>query len=388
VKLIVITTTSLAIVALLLSGGRAVSSPQSSGLIFSEQRKPENAKPWTVSSITVTPSEDLVDVEMLDQKNGKALSDQGSIFETADGGKSWQRLGEGLSGSQFVRICFIDKLVGWALSWKTRPASGSLVPQYDALLLHTQNGGLSWTVQHTVNNGSLNEIIFSNRHEGWAVGRTIQRADGVETERVLVLRTVDQGRHWQDLSDNLGQESSTGSAEDIISGGPSKAVILTSQDSILSTRDAGQSWRKMKAAKSDRPQFVNLRLVADAADRLFVLSSTNSREVIGSRVARVDENHRWVVTDLPDWYLNDLKILSPGEMFVSGLTGEKYTRRAVERGQGILAFSSDGGRSWAEIHRTRKSARINALAIVDPNKLLAVGDGGWIFSIERISSSL
>lgn len=32
------------------------------------------------------------------------------------------------------------------------------------------------------------DLIFSNTHEGWAVGRTIQRADGVETERVLVLR--------------------------------------------------------------------------------------------------------------------------------------------------------------------------------------------------------
>lgn len=85
------------------------------------------------------------------------------------------------------------------------------------------------------------DLIFSNTHEGWAVGRTIQRADGVETERVLVLRTVDQGRHWQDLSHSLGQESLTGSAEDIVSDGPSEAVILTSQHSRSFARNHRRS---------------------------------------------------------------------------------------------------------------------------------------------------
>jgi photosystem II stability/assembly factor-like uncharacterized protein len=362
----------------------AVLNHPSSRVIISEQRTgpEEQAKLWTVNSTIVTPSEDLVDLEMLDENNGKAIGDHGSIFETADGGKSWQRIGRGLPGSSFHRIYFVNRLLGWALSWKPHQPSDSIRPEYDASLLQTQDGGRSWIVQHTVNKGSLNGIVFSNKDEGWAVGRTFQKTDGIETERILVLRTMDQGRHWQDLSRSLGEASMTGSAEDILSDGPSKAAILTYQGAILLTSDAGQTWRSIKAAKSNGPRLVNLRLLADGADRLLVLSSANSREVFGARVARVDENHRWMVTDLPDWYISDLKILSPNEMFVCG-TGEPDARRPLERGEGILAFSSDGGKSWATIHVTRKSGRINALEVLGPNKLLAVGNDGWIFEIHR-----
>jgi photosystem II stability/assembly factor-like uncharacterized protein len=56
---------------------------------------------------------------------------------------------------------------------------------------------------------------------------------------------------------------------------------------------------------------------------------------------------------------------------------------AVENSEGIIAFSSDGGRSWRIIYKTKNASSINSLATVSSNKLLAVGDNGWVFNISK-----
>lgn len=273
----------------------AVLNRTSSDLVISEQEpaSEDQARMWAVTGIAVTPAEDLVDIDMLDPNHGKALGEKGTIFETADGGKSWQQLGGGPQTSHFVRISFTNTSIGWAVSWKSRSSSNNaLVPEYDALLIQTKDGGRNWTVQYTIKNGSLNQVRFVDEHEGWAVGSTRQTAGDGESERMLILHTVDQGQHWRDISRTFGKAEFSDSAEDIVSNGASKAAILTDRGTIFSTDDGGRTWSSKKAAKSERPQFVNLRIQADEEDRLWVLSSANSREVIGARLARTDRNSR------------------------------------------------------------------------------------------------
>ena len=340
----------------------------------------ESESDWSVIATSVKPSQDLVDVHMLDSNFGKAVGNKGTIFETMDGGQSWQPLPGGLPNPDFVRISFFSKSVGGAVITRSRSLPGGQRLQYDAYLLRTEDGGRSWTTQYKVRNGTLNEVTVVNDREGWAVGSRWQGKND-ETEKILVLHTVDQGRRWSE-SFNRSSEADD-SAEDVFSEAPSKATVLTGNGAILVTEDAGRSWRRLKTPESDKPQLVNLRLLKDKKQQLWVLSSTNSRELITARLARMDKTERWLTTEIPDWYLSDVKILSPTQMFACGFTGEKVSRRAVESSEGIIAFSPDGGRSWRIIYKTKNASSINALAIVSSNKVLAVGDNGSIFNISK-----
>jgi photosystem II stability/assembly factor-like uncharacterized protein len=90
----------------------------------------------------------------IDPQTGWVGSTDGTIHNTTDGGSSWQFQ---YGGEQSILdIWFTDAQKGWA-------TAGSYV-------LHTENGGLDWTAQTTVDDRGLWRLSFINDHTGWAVG--------------------------------------------------------------------------------------------------------------------------------------------------------------------------------------------------------------------------
>src|ERR1700741_1554451 len=77
-------------------------------------------------------------VHFVDSKEGWAVGDDGVIWHSIDGGKTWERQKSGTGGS-LRSVHFITPYTGWAVP-RHEKAGGSSV----GVLLRTTDGGLGW----------------------------------------------------------------------------------------------------------------------------------------------------------------------------------------------------------------------------------------------------
>lgn len=102
------------------------------------------------------------------------------LFRTIDGGEAWPEQSISTEDFYINRLDFIDERTGWAVG------GNYLGP----MILKTTNGGATWSEQYGIHElpawgGSLRDVKFVNRNEGWAVG-----SDGI------ILHTTDSGNNW------------------------------------------------------------------------------------------------------------------------------------------------------------------------------------------------
>ena len=104
-------------------------------------------------------------------------------------------------------------------------------------------------------------------------------------------------------------------------------------------------------------------------------------------LARRDSNGDWATIQLADWYISDVKFLSPSQIIVCGFVGKKVEQQPLQNTEGIVAFSADNGKTWKIILRTKDAPRINSLAVISQDQLLALGNNGWAFKIQKSSET-
>lgn len=111
------------------------------------------------------------DVQALDANNVFVVGYGGKILHTTDGGFSWTEVPSGTDRALY-RIHFVDPTNGW-------------IAGQDGLILHTSDGGKSWTRQKSGTDVYLFSLDFVDPQYGWAVG-----------DRSILLETTDGGSHW------------------------------------------------------------------------------------------------------------------------------------------------------------------------------------------------
>ncbi|WP_291125685.1 YCF48-related protein [Flavobacterium sp. UBA6031] len=152
------------------------------------------------------------------------------LYKTTNGGTDWTVI-NGVANPVGGFYYFVDALNGWMFG-----ASASTIgSNYD--ILHTTDGGLSWTTQVT-NVGLVKAIYFSDVLHGWIVGRN-----------ALLMKTIDGGANWTTLSNtNQNPEAQFRSVyalnANVCYFGSS--VSGSSGEYILKTTDAGNSWTAMQ----------------------------------------------------------------------------------------------------------------------------------------------
>lgn len=143
---------------------------------------------------------------MLDASRGWMVGKFGLVHRTDDGGVHWERvpaLGDldGLSGDEkphLTAVDFVDPDHGWIAGfWREFPA----LEKHDwAVIIHTDDGGRTWTRQIAGLEALLTAIRFADRARGWAVG--FNRNNGTS----VILATEDGGATWQVQKTVYGEE--------------------------------------------------------------------------------------------------------------------------------------------------------------------------------------
>jgi photosystem II stability/assembly factor-like uncharacterized protein len=184
---------------------------------------------WTQQSVPNQGSLDLLGINFSDANNGWAVGGSelggGTILHTSDGGTTWTvQVPNGTTvGLQAVQ--FADASHGWAVGGTVYP----FAPGYGVAILHTSDGGTTWTPQDTgtPSGGILNGLDVLDGLTAWAVGRN----GGV-------LHTSDGGITWS--SRNLNTSGNDFFGVDFIDSLHGWAV--GTNGTIQHTSDGGVTW--------------------------------------------------------------------------------------------------------------------------------------------------
>ncbi|HGY57078.1 MAG TPA: T9SS type A sorting domain-containing protein [Caldithrix abyssi] len=227
-----------------------------------------------------------------DSKIGWAITPQGGVCHTEDGGISWT-------------IQFYDSLRVFNDLYFVSDSNGWVIGE-EGIILKTENGGRDWKRQNSKTPNSLSALCFSDARNGWAVGRY-----------GTILLTKDGGRNWQALPPLRDYNYTAVSFCCNDTGWIAGYYINNNFNDpvLLKTTDGGQTW-----ISTQPDQLTTIR------DILFVESS-----------------HGWMTAD-----------------------------------NGLLLYSNDGGTSWNEqLHKS--GLNLSSLWFSDPISGYVVGSEGTIF---------
>jgi photosystem II stability/assembly factor-like uncharacterized protein len=282
--------------------------------------------------------DDLFSVSFPTAGQGWTCGHRGAVLHTADGGKSWSRQ---RSGTDYTlsSIFFVDASNGWTVG-----DGGTILRTYD--------GGQTWRVQESPVPYFLMDVWFTDALTGWIV-----------TERTTILHTADGGETW-DVQFSDG---------DFIL----KAVSFADHQNgwavgefgyIYHTSDGGQTWEHqagMFDISDETGEMVGGNFIFDVG-----AVTPQEAWVVGidGYVARtVDGGESWQpVAGAPRTHLFGVHALED---------------RILVAGDATLIETTDHGATWRDlpIAPTIRYGWLYRLGSRGKDGLVAVGMNGWIY---------
>lgn len=274
-------------------------------------------------------------------------------------------------GGALNAACFVDANTGWAVG------DGGKI-------LHTRDGGATWTPQSSPTRVDLKGVCFVDTNRGWAVGAE---------ESILV--TTNGGRQWRLQVYNPGSPLTLNAIAMLPEG---FGWAAGAGGLLLSTENAGRLWIYEDAGTMNEIRSLYLRDVRTAW-------------MTGNGVfRRTTDGFEWTAMTVPSGASADLRsiwFVSPTQGFAVGANGTllqtvdggtKWTRKTVPATSGVLLNSicfptptagwiagaggllrqtTDGGLTWTPA-TSPVTADLFGLACVpgNPSFCVAVGAGG------------
>jgi photosystem II stability/assembly factor-like uncharacterized protein/TolA-binding protein len=293
-------------------------------------------------------------VQFVDLDEGWAVGDEGVIWHTFDGGRTWERQSTGLRAS-LRSVHFLNPLFGWVAGREELPQGGST-----GVLLYTADGGVNW--KRVLGNAlpGLNLVRFVDEKTGFIAG------DGADQLPGGLFMTTDGGTHWQPIA---GPRSPSWLAGDFTSGpggtlagvwnrlaclyrdhlgvvdvdplggrsvfglqlqGGGAGIAVGQGGLVLQTSDGGKSWRYADAGLSPEMQASwDFHAVCAVGKDVWAVGRPGST-VLHSR----DQGKTWQVE------------LTRSPLPLHGLCFRDDKHGWAVGEMGLVLATTDGGRNW------------------------------------------
>ena len=258
----------------------------------------------TLTALDLPFNSTLFGVSFADPQQGLAVGPYHSIFRTMDGGTSWTRptnplptrepsigSAEDPTGQAYSAVSFVDPLHAVAVSadgsvvattdggatWNLRPTPGpktvnavwpgNVVPTawsflgvsfvdpdhgfvvgVDGLILVTADGGATWTYRGDTRYGALRDVDFVDEFHGQVVGAVSGRPDQV---KYTTLGTND-GETWQpNLAEKSKDDASVLNMVAVAVPAPMHVIAVGQGGRIFVTFDEGKTWRIRRSGTNE-----------------------------------------------------------------------------------------------------------------------------------------
>ena len=212
----------------------------------------------------------------VDADHGWATSPylDGAIYRTSNGGATWDQVRLGGYGDRYrvSDMVFLDDQVGWA----TGDWQGVDIYHRGMFIVHTRDGGRTWTHQISHGNGAGNDsqgVWFVNDHNGW-----------VDADPYL-WRTRDGGETWTRLEPSAKPyrvlrfaDIDTGFGLNGVEGSPWAPPYT-----LMRTGDGGVSWSPVELV----PEWQQAIWISDDGTTLWVVG------VAGQIARSIDGGYTW-----------------------------------------------------------------------------------------------
>lgn len=298
-----------------------------------------SSNPWKVLNLPTQAS--FADIAFTDDNNhGWVVGSQTSLFETTDGGNTWEQRNLDLEGEKisFSSISFKGQ-EGW-------------ITGEPSILLHTEDGGKSWS-----------RIPLSSKLPGtpYSIIALDKSSAEMVTNLGAIYRTNDSGRSWKALV-----EGAVGVARNISRSADGKYVAVSSKGNFYSTWEPGQTeWTPHNRTSSRRVQ--NMGFTQD--NRLWMIARGGQIQF-----SEPGEYDTWQEADYPEvstsWGFLDVAYRTPEELWMAG-------------GSGNLLASFNNGQTWSKDRDVEDvPSNLYKIVFVKPEQGFILGQRGVLLKYE------
>ena len=284
---------------------------------------------WTAQ--TSGTSTDLWGISFIDAVNGWVSGSSGLILHTTDGGTSWSPQTSGVSTPILRNIEFFDALTGWTIG-------------DNGTILSTTDGGVTWSPQTSGVSSTLRHTFFVTALEGWCCG-----ASGT------ILHTSDGGANWTQQTSGTTIGLMSIQFIDALNGWAVGSSGGTPLGIILHTTDGGANWAAQTA-----PNTSNLN-TCYFTDLMNGWAAGNA----GTIFETVDGGMNWTTQ------------LNPSANNVRGTYFTSTTDGWAVGDAGSIVNTVDGGINWAT-QTSSTNQILRDVEFVNTNRGWAVGVAGTI----------
>jgi hypothetical protein len=283
-------------------------------------------------------------IKFIGKTHGVAVGDHGAVWQTLDGGKTWDRMKSGTKAS-LRGLHFVDELIGWTVGRKELPSGLGSV----GIVMMTNDGGLTWTEQNTTQLPGLNVVQFFSETHGIAAG------DGTAECPSGFYATADAGKTWMPVR------------------GPRTTSWLCGEFVDQSNGVLGGVWGRCSTVNNGMLRVSGLPSTTQQIQAMAFGGTTGGIAVgeCGTVLKSTSSGATWATCDMG----LSAELMKNLDFYAVARNGD--TVWAAGRPGSMVFKSTDLGKTWTK-HKTNWSGTIHAMTATSTDEVYAVGDLGVI----------
>ncbi len=301
-------------------------------------------------------------VSFIDDNNGFAVGDSGTILYTNNGGVTWIQQNSGTTLS-LNDICVANSNNVWIVG-------GTEYGNDSPVILYSSDSGISWNIQlgvPSLDSMWLKSVYFTDINTGWIVGTGMNYDWAYET---VILKTINGGTNW--ISQSSPVTSTIMRMDDIYFNDANVGFMLMGGGNIggffgrfYKSTDGGDNW--IEQIVSDGTWYHSISF-SDQQNGILVSEGYGMFGNGGRVFHTTDGGINWIEMTGVGYSLISVAYPDLNQVWAVGLVS--WTD------EGTIFYSSDSGITWST--QGVFSDSLNSVYFINPSTGWIVGDNGTI----------